>query len=144
MKVVFMTIRLARSDDKENVIKLYHSLSDEYKDEPNAFLQALKHSTTQVYLLEENSVIVGTAAVSYKVDPCIGLIGIIDSVVVEPQYRGRGFGEALVQHCIKSSKHEGCKRVDLTSQPSRVEANSLYKKLEFEIIQTNFYILRIP
>ncbi len=143
MKVVFMTIRLARFDDKENVMKLYHSLSDKYEDKPKAFMQALKHPTTQVYLLEEDSVIVGTAAVSYKVDPCIGLIGIIDSVVVEPRHRGKGFGEALIQHCIKSSKQEGCKRIDLTSRPSRVEANSLYKKLGFETIQTNFYILRI-
>jgi len=63
----------------------------------------------------------------------------IEDVVVDESQRGRGFGDELVKFAIEYSKSLDARSVALTSRPSRVEANELYKKLGFVQHETNVY-----
>jgi ribosomal protein S18 acetylase RimI-like enzyme len=42
-------------------------------------------------------------------------------------------------HAMEFAKLAGAKSVDLTSRPSRVEANKLYRELGFVLRETNVY-----
>jgi|SRR5664280_140095 ribosomal protein S18 acetylase RimI-like enzyme len=63
----------------------------------------------------------------------------IEDVVVDESQRGKGFGKEMVKFAIEYSKTLGAASVALTSRPSRVEANELYKKLGFVLHETNVY-----
>ncbi|MGA8297113.1 MAG: GNAT family N-acetyltransferase [Acidimicrobiales bacterium] len=63
----------------------------------------------------------------------------IEDVVVEPAVRQRGVATALVDEALRLAQRNGCRTVDLTSRPSRVDANRLYERLGFERRETNVY-----
>ena len=63
----------------------------------------------------------------------------IEDVIVDQNARGKGIGKLLTRRAIEIAWSAGAKTVDLTSRPSRVEANSLYQSLGFEIRETNVY-----
>ncbi|HUP85961.1 MAG TPA: GNAT family N-acetyltransferase [Acidimicrobiales bacterium] len=71
-----------------------------------------------------------------------GLRAIIEDVVVDgPAVRGRGLrtGECLTRAALDLARSLDCKTVDLTSRPSREDANRLYQRLGFELRETNVY-----
>jgi ribosomal protein S18 acetylase RimI-like enzyme len=68
-----------------------------------------------------------------------GVRAWIEDVVVDNSARGQGVGSALVLSAIGRSQELGARTVDLTSRPSRVEANRLYQRLGFEARETNVY-----
>jgi ribosomal protein S18 acetylase RimI-like enzyme len=68
-----------------------------------------------------------------------GLRAWIEDVVVDSAARGQGVGSALVTAAIERAGHMGCRSVDLTSRPSRAEANRLYQHLGFAKRETNVY-----
>jgi ribosomal protein S18 acetylase RimI-like enzyme len=59
--------------------------------------------------------------------------------VVDGAARGRGVGEALNEEAIRRAAAAGARSVDLTSRPSREAANRLYRRLGFEVRDTNVY-----
>lgn len=88
-----------------------------------------------------------------------GWIGWIHSVVVDHEYRGKGIGKMLVQELIKIAEDFASQvirqnvKVYLTSRPSRVEANAIYKRLNFRQVAvantdetdgTNLYAIAKP
>jgi len=68
-----------------------------------------------------------------------GLRAWIEDVVVDSEARGRGVGSALVRAAIDRAGQMGCRTVDLTSRPSREDANRLYLNLGFVRRETNVY-----
>jgi len=63
----------------------------------------------------------------------------IEDVVTTPAARGRGIGAALVLDALNRARAAGSRTVDLTSRPSRQDANRLYVRLGFDQRQTNVY-----
>jgi ribosomal protein S18 acetylase RimI-like enzyme len=68
-----------------------------------------------------------------------GVRAWIEDVVVDEAARGLGVGEQLNSAAIDLAYSTGARTIDLTSRPSRVAANNLYKKLGFEERDTNIY-----
>ncbi|NNN19954.1 MAG: GNAT family N-acetyltransferase [Acidimicrobiaceae bacterium] len=68
-----------------------------------------------------------------------GIRAWIEDVIVDSNSRSKGIGKLLVKRAIEISQLSGAKSVDLTSRPSRVEANSLYLSLGFVLRETNVY-----
>lgn len=86
----------------------------------------------------EKGKIIGMATlVVFKV--LSGKRAIIEDVVVDKDYRGQGLGKKLLQKMLSFAQSENVSYIDLTSKPSRVEANSLYLSLGFEKRDTNVY-----
>lgn len=138
-----MIVRKMRIDDMDAVMRLYHSLTKRYRNNPDALKLAMKHPATEVYVIEENFKILGTATLSHRADPMDGLIGYVAAVVVDPKYRGKGFGKELNMHLIEAARQKECEAMELTSKPKRIRANRLYKKLGFVKKDTNFYVLKL-
>jgi ribosomal protein S18 acetylase RimI-like enzyme len=72
-----------------------------------------------------------------------GLRAWIEDVVVDSDVRGSGIGEKLSRAALDEAKIQGAVTVDLTSRPSRVEANRLYQRLGFVARDTNVYRFQI-
>lgn len=64
---------------------------------------------------------------------------IVEDVVVDSAYRGRGLGKKLMRSIIVAARSKGVKGIKLTSRPERKAANELYKKLGFKLHNTNAY-----
>jgi ribosomal protein S18 acetylase RimI-like enzyme len=63
----------------------------------------------------------------------------IEDVVVDENARGKGIGEALVREALHIAEARGAPAVELTSRPSREAANRLYRRLGFQLRETNSY-----
>ncbi len=68
-----------------------------------------------------------------------GVRAWIEDVVVDEAARGMGVGAALSEFALDLARSLGAKTVDLTSRPSREAANRLYKRIGFEMRETNVY-----
>ena len=63
----------------------------------------------------------------------------VEDVVVDQNARGQGLGKALMDHALEEAGKLGVKTIDLTSRPSRKNANRLYQSLGYQIRETNVY-----
>lgn len=68
-----------------------------------------------------------------------GLRAWVEDVVVDDSVRGNGVGSALTREALRRAEAAGARSVDLTSRPSREAANRLYRRLGFELRETNVY-----
>ena len=68
-----------------------------------------------------------------------GVRAWIEDVVVDSTARGKGVGEALSREALRIAASRGARTVDLTSRPSREAANRLYRRLGFQLRETNVY-----
>jgi ribosomal protein S18 acetylase RimI-like enzyme len=101
--------------------------------------EMIAHPGTTVFVArtDDESLIVGTLTLVVFRIPT-GLRAWIEDVVVDEAARG-GVGTALTNAALDKAREAGCKTVELTSRPSREAANHLYKKLGFEVRDTNVY-----
>jgi ribosomal protein S18 acetylase RimI-like enzyme len=56
----------------------------------------------------------------------------IRMLAVEPEARGRGIGQALVEDCIRRAREAGRSRISLYTRPFMTAAHRLYERLGFE------------
>ena len=57
--------------------------------------------------------------------------GEFRGLAVDPDFRGRGVGRALVEHCLGRAREEGLDEVVLCSLPEMKPAHNLYESLGF-------------
>ena len=93
---------------------------------------------TVLFIARVDSRIVGALTLALFRLPT-GLRAWIEDVVVDGDARGSGIGEALNRAALAEAKKRGAITVDLTSRPSRAEANRLYQRLGFVARDTNVY-----
>lgn len=58
--------------------------------------------------------------------------GLVNSVIVRPEHRGRGLGAALMRATMQRLHHRGCAQVSLNVMASNEPAVALYRRLGFE------------
>jgi ribosomal protein S18 acetylase RimI-like enzyme len=73
-----------------------------------------------------------------------GLRARIEDVVVDEAARGQGVATALTMAALDQARRRGAHSVDLTSRPSRVAANRLYRRLGFRLREANVYRYQPP
>ncbi|MEK7550161.1 MAG: GNAT family N-acetyltransferase [Patescibacteria group bacterium] len=66
---------------------------------------------------------------------------VVEDMIVDETQRGRGLGEKILKDLIEWAKKDGVEVIELTTNPKRVAANSLYKKVGFKFHETNHYLL---
>jgi GNAT superfamily N-acetyltransferase len=59
------------------------------------------------------------------------VVAQIENVVVDPDLRGRGVGEAMMRWAIDEARRRGCLRVQLTTNKVRKRAHQFYARLGF-------------
>jgi ribosomal-protein-alanine N-acetyltransferase len=58
----------------------------------------------------------------------------ISTLAVDPQLRGQGIGERLLQAGMEQARRQGAEMATLEVRPSNAEAVSLYRKYGFELV----------
>ena len=107
------------------------------------FRKIVESVTTHFFILEaDNRGIAGILSICTYPIPT-GTKAWIEDVVVDECFRGKSYGKALMLHAIEFARSQGAKAVELTSRPSRIAANRLYKELGFVIRETNLYKLSL-
>jgi GNAT superfamily N-acetyltransferase len=56
---------------------------------------------------------------------------IVENVVVDPAWRSRGVGRALLRQALRTAADAGCHKLQLASADERVEAHRFYERLGF-------------
>lgn len=97
--------------------------------------------SSHLFFAECEGVVVGMLTVGEYLAPT-GRKMWIEDVVVDEAMRGRAIGRMLVEHAIAFARSLGNGTLMLTSRPSRIAANSLYRSCGFEPKETNMY--RMP
>ena len=97
--------------------------------------------SSHLFFAECEGVVVGMLTVGEYIAPT-GRKMWIEDVVVDEAMRGRAIGRMLVEHAIAFAGSLGNGTLMLTSRPSRIAANSLYRSCGFEPKETNMY--RMP
>lgn len=69
--------------------------------------------------------------------------GILEDIVVDENYRGKGIGAKLINEAISLARHEKVSYIDFTSNPEKVAANNLYQRLGFKKRDTNAYRIEL-
>lgn len=82
--------------------------------------------------------IVGTLTLAIFAIPT-GIRAWIEDVIVDESVRGQGGGEALSLFALDLARAAGARTVELTSRASREAANRLYRRIGFELRDTNIY-----
>lgn len=104
-------------------------------------LEAIINSNeTFLFVGEKDGEIIGTTSlVFYKIPT--GKKAWIEDVVVDNEHLGNGYGKELMQFAIEFARNNGARKLNLTSNPSRIAANAMYVNLGFEVYDTNMYRL---
>ena len=95
-------------------------------------------SATRLLVAHDANGVVGMLTLAVFRIPT-GMRAWIEDVVVDTSARGMGVGEALSRHALALADGAGAKTVELTSRPTRQAANRLYRRLGFQLRETNVY-----
>lgn len=105
-------------------------------------LAEVARTQTLLVARDDSGSIVGSLTlVLYRIPTGRG--AVIEDVVVDASARGQGVGEALTREAIERARAAGARAVELTSRPEREAANRLYRRLGFELRETNVYRLAL-
>ena len=103
----------------------------------------LQDSASRMFVMRHDEAIVGMITLGIYFCPT-GRKVWIEDVVVDSELRGKGLGQQLVEFVINYVKENlsPCSLM-LTSRPTRIAANELYRKAGFEQRQTNVYNIKL-
>ena len=89
-----------------------------------------------------NNLLIGTGTLVF-VQKMTLTHGIIQEVVVDKSYRGKGLGRKIMERLLYEGKCAEATFIELTSKPNRKEAHYLYQSMGFEKRDTNVYRLHL-
>lgn len=67
---------------------------------------------------------------------------VVEDMIVDNDYRGKGYGKKMLLELLDWAKQENMDMIELTSNPARIAANELYKKVGFTLHPTNHYLYK--
>jgi len=140
------TIELMSLTEKQIVEfnELFAELNHNINVTKDVLERAIESRGTHVFaLLDDDERIIGSSTLGVLELPT-GRTAHVEAVVVKKEHQGQGLGKMLIKHIVDYARHEypGIS-IHLTSNPKRVAANELYKRLGFEKIETNVYRMKV-
>lgn len=103
--------------------------------------QLLANGQSRLFLLKVGAEFAGMLTLCSYLAPT-GRKQWIEDVVVDHRYRGRSLGKRLVEAAVAVARQNQGSQLLLTSRPSRMAANALYRSLGFEQRETNVYRMK--
>src|SRR3954467_5629435 len=125
--------------------------TDEAEFQPNAdkqrrALEAILGNPTigTLYVAREGKRVVAMASLLYTISTAEGgKAALFEDLVVHPDERKRGIGEALLRHVIEQARAEGILRITLLTDMQNERAQALYRRAGFVGSPMNLIRLRI-
>ena len=123
----------------EAMTRLVPQLSSSNPPPSAAELQKIIDSdAVRLLIARDRSGVIGTLTLVLFRIPT-GIRAWIEDVIVDESARGSGVGRSLSEAAIEHALAAGAVTVDLTSRPSREDANRLYQRMGFSKRETNVY-----
>ena len=127
----------------ESINRLLAQLSSSGRCLTFGQLQAMVDcAASHLFLARHNGEIVAMLTLGEYLAPT-GRKMWIEDVVVDVAARGNSFGRAMVEYAVGYARALGDGALMLTSRPSRIAANALYRSSGFEQKETNVYKMDI-
>jgi len=142
-------VRKAGSSDLDAVLRLYASIGAPTdrsldRDEALALFDRIAADPDQhIYVALVDTRLVGTFMLAILPNLAHGgaPVAIVESVVVDPEWRGRGLGRRMMLWAIETSRRAGCYKLALSSNVARTDAHRFYERLGFERHGYSFRLL---
>lgn len=122
-----MNIRKLEKNDINQVIEIWTNSFSRNFDKPiNPNYLSDPNSITIV--VSEENIVIGVATL-HIIKKLTRILGLIEDVAVDKNYRGQGIGKKLVKELIKIGNEKNCDKIVLSSS----EKNSkFYEKIGFQ------------
>jgi ribosomal protein S18 acetylase RimI-like enzyme len=118
-----------------------HTIKDEAYLKEN-LSKIITNDSSALIVIRDNGQIIACAITNLRFKA--GRIeALIDDVVVSERMRGQGVGKAIFRAAMQWSRQHGASLIELTSRPSRENANTLWQSLGFDLRDTNVYRLKL-
>lgn len=128
----------------DDLLALMNELSPRARMDAGQLRRVAQSSSSHLFaMMNTEGHVIGTASLCVCDSPT-GRKVHVEDVVVSLSYRGQGFGRSLMEHLIGYARRELTPSdLYLTSKPSRVAANGLYRALGFQQKETNVYKMHV-
>ena len=136
-------IRKIKIEDNPFIYQIIITVMSEFKADPKTTVLGDPtihdmYSTYQVenavyFVLEENNKIIGGCGIR-QLDGTTEKICELQRMFILPETRGKGYGKALMDHCLASAKKSGYHHIYLETLSGMHEALKLYAKSGFKKI----------
>lgn len=138
-------IRLKKTDKQslKELNNLFTKLSpDKSQMSPAYFKKLIANKSVFLAVIYDGKEIVGMGTLISTMSVA-NTFGLIEDVIIDEKYQGKGLGRSLMEFLIKEGKRQKLSTLKLTSKKDRIAANILYKKLGFNLKKTNVYRMRL-
>jgi ribosomal protein S18 acetylase RimI-like enzyme len=86
----------------------------------------------KIYVAREGREVVAMASLLYTVSTAEGgKAALFEDLVVAPEHRKRGIGEALLKHVVSQARAEGVVRITLLTDMQNERAQAMYRRVGF-------------
>lgn len=130
----------AKLEDSEAIVALLLGQFEEHAIETGAerlgqaVREMLRNDNLGFLLLAKagaRTIGVAAAALTWTLEHG-GKAAWLDELYVEPEYRGKGVGTALLRAALEAAQRSGCAAVDLEVDEEHARAENLYKREGFQ------------
>lgn len=114
------------------------SFEEEFTPDKKTQQKALQHIIENpiigtIYTIQENGYIIGMVNILFSYSTALASkVAILEDMIIDTNYRQKGYGEQLISHAINELRKTGYKRITLLTDNSNNYAQSFYKKVGFE------------
>jgi len=86
----------------------------------------------EILVLRQSDRIVGMVSILYSVSTALGgKVAILEDMIIDPLFRGRGFGSKLLKEAISFAQKRNCLRITLLTDYNNQKAIRFYEKYLF-------------
>lgn len=86
----------------------------------------------RLFVAREGRQVVAMASLLYTISTAEGgKAALFEDLVVSPDYRNRGIGEALLKHVVAQARAEGVLRITLLTDMQNERAQAMYRRAGF-------------
>ena len=116
-----------KDEDLAVVLELEEQLFTSTWKKDDFMYELHENPFSQMFILEENSEIVGYMGLWIIFEQAQ-----LTNIAIDKKYQGQGYGRKLLEEGIKICQDAGCEIMTLEVRPSNVAAKALYTSLGFE------------
>jgi GNAT superfamily N-acetyltransferase len=129
-------IRPARTDEIEEMLPLIRAYCEFYEVEPNddglrVMFETLITEPSQgtVFIARDDGRAVGFATLDWKWSSLkAARLGYLEDLYVEPEARGRGIADALIEACVARCRERGMSALQWLTAPDNHRAQKVYNR----------------